>query len=252
MEPTIGLEEVGAHAGDVAHVVAHVVGDGGGVAGVVLGDAGLDLAHQVGAHVGGLGVDAAAHAGEQRDGGGAHGEAGDDRDDHLLLGHQNVARRRRRSWRGTWAEDDVEQCRGPRAARPTTLMPITAPPEKATIRAGLRPLRAALVVRTLAAVATRMPKKPASPEQTAPTTKDDGDQPVAVWPGRCWPRPGRRPRRRRRSPGPCTRGRGRPSRRRGCGLAISFILSVPASCLLIQEDLINAKSKARAPAAGIP
>src|SRR5699024_7505086 len=33
----IGLEQVGGHAGAVAHVVAHVVGDGGGVARVVLG-----------------------------------------------------------------------------------------------------------------------------------------------------------------------------------------------------------------------
>ena len=56
----VGLEQVGAHAGAVADVVAHVVGDGGGVAGVVLGNAGLDLADQVGAHVGGLGEDAAA------------------------------------------------------------------------------------------------------------------------------------------------------------------------------------------------
>ena len=74
----IALEQVRAHAGDVAHVVAHVVGDDGGVAGVVLGDAGLDLAHQVGADVGGLGIDAAAHAREQGDGRGAQREAEED------------------------------------------------------------------------------------------------------------------------------------------------------------------------------
>jgi hypothetical protein len=56
----VRLEEVGAHAGHVADVVTDVVGDDGGVARVVLGDAGLDLADQVGADVGGLGVDAAA------------------------------------------------------------------------------------------------------------------------------------------------------------------------------------------------
>ena len=33
-------------------------------------------------------------------------------------------------------------------------------------------MRAAAAVRTLAAVATRMPKKPASPEQTAPASSD--------------------------------------------------------------------------------
>ena len=63
----IRLEQVGAHAGDVADVVAHVVGDGGRVARVVLGDAGFDLADEVGADVGSLGVDAAADAGEQCD-----------------------------------------------------------------------------------------------------------------------------------------------------------------------------------------
>ena len=41
--------------------------------------------------------------------------------------------------------------------RPTTLKPMTAPPEKAICRASLRLLRAAAAVRTLAAVATRMP-----------------------------------------------------------------------------------------------
>ena len=74
----IAFKQVGAHAGHVAHVVAHVVGDDGGVAGVVLGDTDLDLADQVGADVSGLGVDAAAHTGKQRDGGGAQGEAEED------------------------------------------------------------------------------------------------------------------------------------------------------------------------------
>ena len=61
----VALEDVGGHAGAVADVVADVVGDGGGVAGIVLGDVGFDLADQVGADVGGLGVDAAADAHEQ-------------------------------------------------------------------------------------------------------------------------------------------------------------------------------------------
>ena len=65
----VGLEEVRGHAGAVADVVADVVGDGGGVARVVLGDARLDLADEVGADVGRLGEDAAADAhehGQQR------------------------------------------------------------------------------------------------------------------------------------------------------------------------------------------
>ena len=65
----VRLEQVGGHAGAVADVVAHVVRDGRGVARVVLGDALLDLADEVGADVGGLGEDAAADPdehGEQR------------------------------------------------------------------------------------------------------------------------------------------------------------------------------------------
>ena len=65
----VGLEQVGGHAGAVADVVADVVGDRGGVARVVLGDALLDLAHEVGADVGRLREDAAADThehGEQR------------------------------------------------------------------------------------------------------------------------------------------------------------------------------------------
>ena len=74
----VGLEEVSAHARNVAHVVANVVGDGGRVARVVLGDARLDLAHEVCAHIRGLGVYAAANPGEQGYGGCAEPEAGND------------------------------------------------------------------------------------------------------------------------------------------------------------------------------
>ena len=70
----IALVQVSAHTGHVAHVVAHVVGDNGGVAGIVLGDTGFHLTHKVGAHVGSFGEDAAAHTGEQRHGAGAHTE----------------------------------------------------------------------------------------------------------------------------------------------------------------------------------
>ncbi len=65
----VGLENVFGHPAKVAHVVTHQVGDDGRIARVVLGDASLDLAHQVGAHVSGLGIDAAAHAHE-------HGQQG--------------------------------------------------------------------------------------------------------------------------------------------------------------------------------
>ena len=63
----VRLEQVGRHAGAVADVVADVVGDRRRVTRVVLGDARLDLADEVGAHVGGLGEDPAAESREHRD-----------------------------------------------------------------------------------------------------------------------------------------------------------------------------------------
>ena len=71
----VRLEEVGRHAGAVADVVADVVRDHGRVARIVLGDAGLDLADEVGADVGGLRVDAAAEPREDGDQRAAEGEA---------------------------------------------------------------------------------------------------------------------------------------------------------------------------------
>ena len=87
------LEQVGATAGAVADVVADEVGDDAGVARVVLGDARLDLADEVGADVGGLGVDAAAELGEQGDEAGAEAEA-DDQERRLVDGHVADDRRR--------------------------------------------------------------------------------------------------------------------------------------------------------------
>src|SRR5690606_14693336 len=74
----VALEKVRAHAGDVAHVVAHVVCDGGGVERVVFGNAGLHLADEVRAYVRGFRVNAATDTGEERDGGGSEGKPGDD------------------------------------------------------------------------------------------------------------------------------------------------------------------------------
>ena len=62
----VAFVQVGTHSGHVTHVVAHIVGDSGGVTRVVFGDARLDFAHKVGAHVGRLRIDAAAHTGEKR------------------------------------------------------------------------------------------------------------------------------------------------------------------------------------------
>ena len=63
----VGLEQVRRHAGAVAHVVAHVVRDNGGVARIVLGNAGLDLADEIRPDVRAFGEDAAAQAGEDGD-----------------------------------------------------------------------------------------------------------------------------------------------------------------------------------------
>ncbi|OPZ81450.1 MAG: hypothetical protein BWY77_00638 [bacterium ADurb.Bin431] len=71
----IGFVEVSAHAGDVADIVADVVGDGGRIARIILRDVGFDLADQVGPDIRRLGVDAAADAGEEGLGRGAHAES---------------------------------------------------------------------------------------------------------------------------------------------------------------------------------
>ena len=89
-----GLEEVRAAAGAVADVVADEVGDDARVARVVLGDARLDLAHEVGPDVGGLRVDAAAELGEEGHEAGPEAEA-DDEERRLV--DRRVARARRRA-----------------------------------------------------------------------------------------------------------------------------------------------------------
>ena len=60
----------------------------------------------------------------------------------------------------------------PKTPRPTTPNPITAPPAKATSSAAPNDFLAALVVLTLAFVATRIPINPANAEQIAPTIKE--------------------------------------------------------------------------------
>ena len=161
----VGLEEVGAHAGHVADVVAHVVGDDRRVARVVLGDAGLDLADEVGADVGGLGVDAAADAREQRDRGGAR---------CAKRGHDLE-----RSWpfspprpRSTKRRTATLDARGARA--PATLTGPSPPRRgtRAAARRDCRRTRAASAVRTFAARRRLHADEPgARPTATAPATK---------------------------------------------------------------------------------
>jgi hypothetical protein len=82
----VRLEQIGGHAGAVADIVTDVVGNDRGVAGVVLRNAGLDLADEVGTDVCRLGEDAAAEAREDRDERGAEGERGQRLDDDPVVG----------------------------------------------------------------------------------------------------------------------------------------------------------------------
>ncbi len=85
----IAFKDVGGHAGAVADVVADVVGDRGGVAGVILRDAGLDLAHQVGTDIGRLGVNAAADSHEQCQQGSSEAKAQQDFVSTFTVGHED-------------------------------------------------------------------------------------------------------------------------------------------------------------------
>ncbi len=72
--PAVRLVQVRTHASHVAHIVAHVVGNRRRVPRIILGDPRLDLAHQVGTHVGRLGENAAADSSKQRLGTRSHAE----------------------------------------------------------------------------------------------------------------------------------------------------------------------------------
>ena len=65
--PHIGLEQVGAHSGHVAHIIPNIVGDNRRISRVVLRDARLNLPHKVSAHIRRFCVDASAYTGKQRD-----------------------------------------------------------------------------------------------------------------------------------------------------------------------------------------
>ena len=70
-----GFKNIRAHSRDITHIVAHVIGDDARVSGIIFGNARFHFTHQVGAHIRSLGVHAAAHTSEKRDGAGTHGKA---------------------------------------------------------------------------------------------------------------------------------------------------------------------------------
>jgi hypothetical protein len=88
----VALEQVGRHARAVADVVADVVGDRRGVARVVLGDARLDLADEVGADVGGLREDASTDPEEEREQRPSEAEADEDRRRRVLEDQDEIGR----------------------------------------------------------------------------------------------------------------------------------------------------------------
>ena len=93
----VALEQVGAHAAHVAHVVAHIVGDGGGVERVVFRNARFHFADEVGAHVRSFCINAATYPCKQRNRGCAKGKSchhGDDLDEvpaHIAVNNEQGA-----------------------------------------------------------------------------------------------------------------------------------------------------------------
>ena len=60
----IGLEQISGHAGAVAYIVTHVIGDCSRIAWVVLGDTGFHLANQITADVSTFGEYTSAQTGK--------------------------------------------------------------------------------------------------------------------------------------------------------------------------------------------
>lgn len=58
-------EEVGRHTSHITYVVTYVIGNGGRVLGGVLRQVLLDFSHQIGTHIGSLGINTTAHSSEQ-------------------------------------------------------------------------------------------------------------------------------------------------------------------------------------------
>ena len=71
----VAFIEVCPHTCHIPHVVAHIVGYRRRITRVVLRDSRLDLSHEVGAHIGRLGIDTAAHTREKGLCGGTHTES---------------------------------------------------------------------------------------------------------------------------------------------------------------------------------
>jgi hypothetical protein len=71
----VSFKDIRGHSGAVPDVISDVVGDGGGIAGVILFEFRLDFAHEVSPDVSSFGVDAASETCKHADEGSAEGEA---------------------------------------------------------------------------------------------------------------------------------------------------------------------------------
>jgi hypothetical protein len=85
----IRFKKVGTHTGHVAHVIAHVIGDGGRVQRVVFRNTGFHFTHKVGTHIGCFGVNTAAYPCKKRNGRGSERKACYDGD--YLLNFRSAA-----------------------------------------------------------------------------------------------------------------------------------------------------------------
>ena len=72
-----GFEEVGTAAGAVTDVITDQVGNNSGIAGIIFGNTGFNLTHQVSAHISSLGINTAAELSEEGYEAGAETEAED-------------------------------------------------------------------------------------------------------------------------------------------------------------------------------
>ncbi|OQA06399.1 MAG: hypothetical protein BWY67_01966 [Bacteroidetes bacterium ADurb.Bin397] len=137
----------------------------------------------------------------------------------------------------------------PNTPKPTTPIPIMEPPAKAISSAFPIPVRAALVVLTFALVAIRIPMYPAKAEQNAPQIKETatiGDE-VSVFAVT----PNKMATHTTKIASTRYSALRKPIAPSAMCPAIFFILSVPASCLLIQADFHTVYSNASTPKAGI-
>ena len=73
----VGFKDIGGHPSAIADVIADVVGNGGGVTRVIFFELGFEFADEVGADIGGFGVDASAQTSEDADERGTESESGE-------------------------------------------------------------------------------------------------------------------------------------------------------------------------------